>query len=144
MSAYEELEQVLRNTDVGYLDRQYFPAEPTAIADKILTKHRAEVIAEFEAYPGELDMLRGVLGVVRTVVRHGHFVETEGVRELRRIIAEHYADERAAYEQAAVKGEKDSAPAPTSTPQPGPSRVQCDHGNYVAHTCPACQIGTRA
>ena len=101
--------------------------------------HRAEVIAEFEAYPGELDMLRGVLGVVRTIARHSD------IAELRRVIAEHYADERAAYEQAAEQGERDSATtAPTSTPQPGPSRVQCDHGNYVAHTCPACQIGTRA
>lgn len=92
-------------------------APPTAQTgmNAALDAHRAEVVAEFENYPGELAMLRGVLGVVRSIARHGDLVETEGVRELRRIIAEHHADERAAY---AEQGEKDTAPAATSTSQP--------------------------
>jgi hypothetical protein len=75
-----------------------------------------------EAYPGELAMLRGVVAVLRTVARHSDLDETEGVRELRRVIAEHYADERAAYAEAA---EKDSATAPTSTPQPTSACARC-------------------
>lgn len=48
MNAYEELEAITRNADVGYLDRQYFPSEPTAIVNTILTMHRAEVLRELE------------------------------------------------------------------------------------------------
>ncbi|WP_326698020.1 hypothetical protein OG909_12120 [Streptomyces sp. NBC_01754] len=51
-----------------------------------------------EAYPGELAMLRGVLGVVRTVADHGD------ITELRRIVAEHRADEQAAYDGQAEAG----------------------------------------
>ncbi|MCP3817795.1 hypothetical protein NLX86_06495 [Streptomyces sp. A3M-1-3] len=56
---------------------------------------------QLENYPGELAMLRGVLGVVRTIAQHGDLTE------LRRIIAEHYADERAAYEQAGRRTVRD-------------------------------------
>lgn len=55
---------------------------------------RAEVLAEAEAYPGELSMLRGVLGVIRVVAQQGD------TAELRRIVAEHRADERDAYAEA--------------------------------------------
>jgi len=54
-----------------------------------------------ENYDGELAMLRGVLGVIRAIARHGDLGDTEGGRELRRIVAEHYADERDAMADAA-------------------------------------------
>lgn len=73
------------------------------LANQLLDAHRAEVIAEHEAYPGELAMLRGVVGVLRTVVRVADLADCEGVRELRRLVAEHYADERAAYADAEEK-----------------------------------------
>lgn len=44
-----------------------------------------------EAYPGELAMLRGLLGVLRPVAQHGD------MDEVRRLLAEHAADEQAAY-----------------------------------------------
>lgn len=103
----------------GRLDRDYLDSEPVAYCSEehrdAADALRAEVVAEFEAYPGELAMLRGVLGVVRSIARHGDLGDTEGGRELRQVITEHYADERAAY---AEQGEKDTAPAATSTPQP--------------------------
>ncbi|MGW1546648.1 hypothetical protein [Streptomyces sp. NPDC002346] len=80
-------------------------------AGGLLDAYRAESTATSENYPGELAMLRGVLGVVRTIAQHGD------IDELRRVIAEHYADERAAY---AEQWEKDTAPAATSTPEPLP------------------------
>lgn len=84
--------------------------------------------ATIENYPGELAMLRGVLGVVRTIARHGD------IDELRRIVAEHYADERAAY---AEQGEKDTAPAATSThPELGEfigcARTTCRRGEWTS------------
>lgn len=58
-----------------------------------------------ENYPGELDMLRGLLGVLRPVAQHGDMAEVQ------RLLAEHAADEQASYAE-----EKDTAPAATSTP----------------------------
>lgn len=60
-----------------------------------------------EAYTGELAMLRGVLGVVRVIAQHGD------IDELRRVVAEHFADERAAH---AEQEEKDTRGG-ESTPQ---------------------------
>ncbi|MEV0915459.1 hypothetical protein AB0I93_14460 [Streptomyces sp. NPDC049967] len=53
-----------------------------------------------ENYPGELAMLRGLLGVLRAVAKHGDMAEVQ------RLLAEHTADEQAAYAE-----EKDTAPA---------------------------------
>lgn len=50
--------------------------------------------AATENYPGELAMFRGLLGVVRTIAQHSD------IDELRRVIAEHQADEQAAYAES--------------------------------------------
>ncbi|WP_326700242.1 hypothetical protein OG909_24920 [Streptomyces sp. NBC_01754] len=47
-----------------------------------------------EAYPGELVMHRGLLGVLRVVAQHGDMTE------VRRLLAEHANDEQAAYAEA--------------------------------------------
>ncbi|WP_406735386.1 hypothetical protein OG508_28250 [Streptomyces sp. NBC_01108] len=75
---------------------------PYAVAGlpALLDQHRAESIAEFETYPGELAMLRGLLGVIRVVAKHGDMAE------VRRLLAEHASDEQAAYAE-----EKDTAAA---------------------------------
>lgn len=44
-----------------------------------------------EAYPGELFMARGLVGVLRVVADHGDMAE------VRRLLAEHASDEQAAY-----------------------------------------------
>ncbi|MEV7959331.1 hypothetical protein ACIO6T_41265 [Streptomyces sp. NPDC087532] len=51
-----------------------------------------------ETYPGELSMLRGLLGVMQVVAKHGD------MGEVRRVLAEHASDEQAAYAE-----EKDTA-----------------------------------
>lgn len=47
-----------------------------------------------EAYPGELAMLRGLLGVLRVTAQHADMAEVQ------RLLAEHAADEQAAYAEA--------------------------------------------
>lgn len=49
-----------------------------------------------ENYPGELAMLRGLLGVIRVVAEHGD------MDEVRRLLAEHASDEQAAYAEGAA------------------------------------------
>ncbi|MFH9215422.1 hypothetical protein [Streptomyces globisporus] len=63
---------------------------PAAEVDRLRARV-AELEAAVEAYPGELAMLRGLLGVLRVVTKHGD------MDEVRRLIAEHAADEQAAY-----------------------------------------------
>lgn len=94
-----------------------------------IAMHRAEVIAEFEAYPGEIAMLRGLLGVIRVVAKHGD------MDEVRRLLAEHASDEQAAYAE-----EKDTATTTaTSTPAESTDRVLCAHGYVLLQdTCPGC------
>jgi hypothetical protein len=89
---------------------------------------RAEVAAEFEAYPGELAMLRGVLGVVRTIAKHSD------MDELRRVIAEHYADENAAYAEQAEKATHTGE----ATPELLPFTEASDAFMQIGHT-PALQ-----
>ena len=100
---------------VAEYDRQLWATKPgkhwaadmvRSMADAAGQSGPAPEPPTIENYPGELAMLRGVLGVVRTIAQHGD------INELRRVIAEHYADERDAY---AEQGEKDTAPAATST-----------------------------
>ncbi|MEU3219988.1 hypothetical protein [Streptomyces sp. NPDC006971] len=65
----------------------------------LLDAYRAEVLreaAEAEAYPGELAMLRGLLGTIQVVARHGSDMD-----EVRRLLAEHASDEQAAYAEGA-------------------------------------------
>ncbi|MER6607324.1 hypothetical protein ABT282_15780 [Streptomyces sp. NPDC000927] len=56
-----------------------------------------------ETYPGELAMLRGLLGVLRVVVKHGD------MDEVRRLLAEHASDEQDAYTEAEPSDEHRSA-----------------------------------
>ena len=65
----------------------------------------------------ELAMLRGVIGVVRAIVRHGELAESEGVRELRRVIAEYDADERAAHAEREEKDTRKGESTPRETPE---------------------------
>ncbi|MEU2135333.1 hypothetical protein [Streptomyces sp. NPDC018352] len=58
-----------------------------------------------ENYPGEIVMLRGLLGVIRVVAEHGD------MGEVRRLLAEHASDEQAAFAE-----EKDTPMGATSTP----------------------------
>jgi len=85
-----------------------------ANAQQLINARDAEVIAQFEGYPGELAALRGALSAIRTTAQHGT------LDDVRREVAEYYADERTAY---AEQGEKDTATAATSTPQPKPVYV---------------------
>ncbi|MFF8716212.1 hypothetical protein ACF07T_32975 [Streptomyces sp. NPDC015184] len=55
--------------------------------------------ASIENYPGELAMLRGILGVIRATATHGG-----DMGEVRRLLAEHASDEQAAYADAAQQG----------------------------------------
>jgi hypothetical protein len=68
--------------------------------------------ADIENYPGELAMLRGLLGVLRVTAKHGDF------QQVQQLLAEHERDEQDAYN---ALGEKATAPAATATPffQPG-------------------------
>jgi hypothetical protein len=78
-----------------------------------------------ENYPGELAMLRGLLGVVRAIAKHSD------IDELRRTIAEFDTDESAAYAEAR---EKSSRPAADATPdffQPGRT-YRSAHTPYTA------------
>jgi hypothetical protein len=60
-----------------------------ASPEELLDRYRAE----FEAYPGELAMLRGLVGVLRVVAKHGDMAEVQ------RLLAEHIRDEQAAYSE---------------------------------------------
>lgn len=62
-----------------------------------LDAHRAEVLAE--TYPGELDMLRGLVATLHVVAQHGDLTD------VRKLLAEHEADDAQARVQArAVSG----------------------------------------
>ncbi|MEU9640893.1 hypothetical protein [Streptomyces sp. NPDC048188] len=65
-----------------------------------------------ETYPGELAMLRGLVRVLRTVVR-----EDGSLEEARRLLWQHASDESAAYSQAREKSSPagvDATPADTT------------------------------
>ncbi|MFF3511588.1 hypothetical protein [Streptomyces sp. NPDC002573] len=70
---------------------------------------RAEVLAEHtaegEAYPGELAMLRGFLGVVRVIAKHSD------IDELRRVVHEYETDKQAARTEAREKSSPTGADA---------------------------------
>lgn len=58
-----------------------------------LSSADAMTLTDAETYSGELAMLRGLLGVLRVVAKHG---ADNDMREVRRVLAEHASDERAA------------------------------------------------
>lgn len=70
------------------------------MADKIsrgairppLSSASARLLTDAERYPGELAMLRGLAGVLRVVAEH-----SDDMAEVRRLLAEHAADEQDAY-----------------------------------------------
>lgn len=116
MSAFEELEQLLRNSDVGYLDHLYgADAEPAAIADGILKRRDAETLREAA---DEMDAHCEKFGVL-------------GVGDRLRRMAD-----------AAEHGEKDTASAATSTPTASGCVCRTDPAEGPAHEghgkwCPA-------
>jgi predicted DCC family thiol-disulfide oxidoreductase YuxK len=80
-----------------------------------LDAYRAEVLAEDgQAYDGELAMLRGLVRTLRAVVRDDR--EEVAQREVRRLLYEHAADERAAYKQMGSHQADDSS---ESAPEDG-------------------------
>lgn len=81
------------------------------LANELLDAHRAEVLGQ--TFPGELEMLRGLVRVLRTAVR-----ENDSLPEVRRLLWEHASDETAAYAEATEKSSRHAAeatPAPKST-----------------------------
>ncbi|MGW3025814.1 hypothetical protein [Streptomyces sp. NPDC001221] len=78
-----------------------------AHAEQLVDAHRAEIVAERdgEAYPGELAMLRGLLGVVRVIAKHSD------IDELRRVIREYDTDEQDARTEAREKSSPTGADA---------------------------------
>lgn len=102
MSAYEELDSILRNSDVGYLDHRYgADAEPAAIADGILKGRDTDTLRE-AADAVALDRDSTIPSGGKGAYRRGM---TRAVELLRRM-----AD-------AAEQGEKDTREG-ESTPQP--------------------------
>ncbi|MEU9597185.1 hypothetical protein AB0E06_10270 [Streptomyces sp. NPDC048109] len=79
-------------------------AEPTAIARELLTRYDAE--RGPEAYPGELDMLRGLIATMHAVAEYGD------LGDVRKLLAEHQADDQAAL--AACGKARDITPAGTA------------------------------
>jgi hypothetical protein len=63
--------------------------------DRIANDTLTTIADTAEAYPGELAMLRGLIGVLRVTATHG------GMDEVRRLLAEHVTDEQAAYAELA-------------------------------------------
>lgn len=57
-----------------------------------LSSADAITLTDAETYPGELAMLRGLLGVLRATAKHG----PDNMAEVRRLLAEHTSDEQAA------------------------------------------------
>ncbi|MFJ5259127.1 hypothetical protein ACIQAC_01450 [Streptomyces sp. NPDC088387] len=73
-----------------------------------------------ELFPGELEMLRGLVRLLRTVVR-----ENDTLPEVRRLLWEHVSDESAAHAARETSAptprdlvEKSSRPAAVATPEP--------------------------
>lgn len=58
-----------------------------------LSSANAQLLTDAERFPGELAMMRGLLGVLRVVAKHG----PDDMAEVRRLLAEHASDEQAAY-----------------------------------------------
>ncbi|MFW3473599.1 hypothetical protein ACN24M_20260 [Streptomyces microflavus] len=87
---------VTGDLEQSYANAAFMAAARSAVPELLAEVDRlrarvAELEAAAEAYPGELAMLRGLLGVLRVVAAHGDMCE------VRRLIAEHAADEQAAY-----------------------------------------------
>ena len=117
MSAYGELEQLLRNADVGYLDHRYgADAEPAAIADGILKRHDTETLRE-AAYAVALDRDSTIPSGGKGAYRRGM---TRAVELLRRMAS------------AAEQGEKAAPTGTTATPQPAEVTIyRASHDSIV-------------
>ncbi|MFI8294477.1 hypothetical protein ACIGCZ_00870 [Streptomyces nigra] len=87
--------------------RQYFhrDADPNARAVNLLAQHDADT-HDAEDYPGELDMLRGLVATLRAVTAHGDLAD------VRQLLEEHKRDDA----DARAAGEKSSRPAADATP----------------------------
>ncbi|MFJ8144647.1 hypothetical protein ACIQ6R_06180 [Streptomyces sp. NPDC096048] len=94
MSYRTVIEHALR---VCYAEYQ----DPAAFAGQLLARYDAERPGP-EAYPGELDMLRGTLATLHAVAEHGD------LGDVRKLLAEHRADDAAA---RAEQGKSSRTPA---------------------------------
>ena len=81
-------------------------------AEQLVDTHRAEVLAaDGQAYDGELAMLRSLRRTLRAVTRYGTDID-----EVRKLLAEHTADDAAARLEAKEKSSParaDATPGPT-------------------------------
>lgn len=97
---------------------------PAVIRRDKLDDYRAQVLAEDgQAYDGELAMLRGLVRVLRTVVR-----ENGTLPEARRLLWQHATDD------AAARAGKGSRPAADATP----TTARCP---VCRHTFEDCTCG---
>ncbi|WP_328934190.1 MULTISPECIES: hypothetical protein [unclassified Streptomyces] len=124
MSALTRVEEIVRNTDTAFLDEHWERnADPHQIASELYADVRVEVLAEDgQAYDGELAMLRGLVRVLRAVVR-----ENDTLDEVRRLLWQHLADDGDA------RGEKGSREADAT-----PTTARC---SVCRHTFEDCTCG---
>ncbi|MGW2550636.1 hypothetical protein [Streptomyces sp. NPDC001635] len=100
-----------RDTLIGIV-RQWTERNDGALAtpEAVVDAFREEVLAAngsaAENYPGELAMLRGLLGVVRVIAKHGD------VDELRRVVQEYESDEQGAFAEAEEKSSREAVATP--------------------------------
>ncbi|MER5213659.1 hypothetical protein ABT063_24585 [Streptomyces sp. NPDC002838] len=82
-----------------------------------------------ENYPGELEMLRGLVRTLRTVVR-----ENDTLPEVRRLLWEQASDEGAAYAEATEKSSRPAADATADPKATGPALKWPDDWDEVLDT----------
>ena len=91
-AAYFEQRRLPRERVDGPFDRGRRAAEGCVVEE--LRERAGNTAASLENYPGELAMLRGLLGVLRVTVEHGD------LRQVQQLLHEHVSDEAAAYAEA--------------------------------------------
>lgn len=76
-------------------------------AEQLLAEHDAQVLAgaaATETYPGELDMLRGLVATLHVVARHGDLPDVV------KLLGEHQRDEQDAYAEAPTVSDGPTGP----------------------------------
>ena len=87
---------------------EFYPIAEDVLAETYELVTGTTVPADEQAYDGELAMLRGLVRTLRAVVRDDRADVAQ--KEVRRLLYEHTADERAAYEQKSNRP-ADAAPS---------------------------------